>query len=429
MTVREELDRDEFRRVTVIENKANHGFAGGHNIAFRETTTEFVAIVNSDARPGPTWLRCLLSAFDGEANRRLGAAASKLVFLPRYLPVELSTPGFVPTERHSAPGGDTRELGVRIHEVRVDGRDVTGDVVWGELAYEEEGAGEERFRWTRSAGTMLVPADPEGTWTRSEQALRLTLRLGAGTIEPVELRWPGGLAEVKTDDQPAQVKPAEVDLVVPAGTGLADLVNNAGSKVDAEGHGTDLGFGEHDDGRFDEARDVFAFCGAAVCFRTAALREAGYFDDDFFMYYEDTDLSWRLWALGWRVRYIPESVVRHKHSATLEEHSERWQFHVDRNRLLTLTKNARASLAGRQVLGYILRTALLTLSAALHVGPGHHPPPDRPPPRPRLRWKIVRSYVGLLPAMLRRRRELASRAAVRRRDLPHWKDPWPGPRH
>jgi GT2 family glycosyltransferase len=427
-TVREELKTDEFRRVRVIENEANVGFAGGHNVAFREVETEFVAIVNSDARPGPTWLAELLAVFDAEANQRLGAATSKLVFLPRYLPVKLSTAGFVPAELD--PGApDTRRLGVRVHEIRVDGRDVTGGVFWGEFGDKEEGAGTEQFRWTRPAGTMLVPVDPEGTWSRTQRALRLTMRLGAEAIKPVELSWPGGTAEVKTDDQPAHVQPAEVNVEVPPGAGLIDLLNNAGSMVDANGHGTDLGFRKADQGQFDKARDVFAFCGAAVCFRTAALRDTGYFDDDFFMYYEDTDLSWRMWALGWRVRYVPASVVRHKHSSTLEEGSERRQFYVDRNRLLTLTKNARAWLAVRQVLGYTVGAALLILSAFLHVGPGHRPPPDRLPPRPRMRWRVVTCYLRLLPRMLRRRRDLARRTVVRRRHLRHWVVPWPGPGH
>jgi len=111
------LKKGEFRRVRVIENQANVGFADGHNVAFRKVQTPFVAIVNSDARPGPTWLSELLAAFDDDEDGRVGATAAKLVFQPRFLPMELSTSSFAPAER-DPPESDTRELGVRVHEVR-----------------------------------------------------------------------------------------------------------------------------------------------------------------------------------------------------------------------------------------------------------------------------------------------------------------------
>jgi len=417
--VREELAKDEFRRVRVIENQANEGFAGGHNVAFREVQTPFVAILNDDARPGPTWLSELLAAFDGDEDGRLGAAASKLVFLPRFLPVKLSTPGFVPAKRDPAES-DTRELGVRVHEVRIDGRDVFDSVFWGQRCYDEEQAGPERFRWTRPADTMLVPVDPEGSGSGPAGPLRLTLRIAAKSIEPVELSWPGGSASVKTDDQPPNVQPAEVDVEIPAGTELVDQLNNAGSLVYADGYGADRGYQEIDRGQYERAEEVLAFCGAAVCFRTEALRKVGDFDEDFFVYYEDTDLAWRLWARGWRVRYVPTSVVRHEHSATLGEGNPRRQFYVDRNRLLMLTKNARAGLAARQVLGYLLEAAWLLLKG---VATGR-----RPKMGLRLLVRVVGSYLRLLPRMLWRRRELATRAVIPRRRLEkRWLVPRPDP--
>jgi GT2 family glycosyltransferase len=417
--VREKLTGDEFRGVRVIENHVNKGFAGGHNVALRQIETEFVAVLNNDARPGPTWLSEVLAAFNDDEDGRLGAAAAKLVFQPRFLPVKLSTPPFVPACSNPA-ASDTRELGVRVHDIRVDGRDVREGVFWGGRAYDEERAGRERFRWTRPAVTILVPVDSEGTGSGPVGPLRLTLRLAAEAVKPVELSWRGGTADVKTDHQPADVQPANVHVEIPAGTGLVDQLNNTGSVVDADGYGADRGFQEIDRGQYERAEDVFAFCGAAVCFRSKALRAVGHFDEDFFMYYEDTDLAWRLWRQGWRVRYVPTSVVRHAHSATLGEGNPRRQFHVERNRLLMVTKNARASLAGRQVLGYLLETVGLVLRAAA-TG-------QRPPLGLRLRVRVVGSYLRLLPRMLWRRHQLARRAEVRRRRLEQrWLDTRPDP--
>jgi hypothetical protein len=331
----------------------------------------------------------------------------------------------VPAE-HDPAALDTRELGVRVHEVRVNGHDVTNDVIWGKLGYDREQAGRELYRWTRPRGTMLVPVDPGEPVPGPAGPLRLTLRLGAEAIKPVELNWPGGAGSVKSDADPPDVQPAEDAVEVPTGAGLVDVVNNAGSMVDAHGKGTDLGFRQVDRGQYDRPADVFAFCGAAVCFRTSALRDAGLFDEDFFLYYEDTDLAWRLWTLGWRVRYVPGAVVRHKLSATLGEDSERRLFYVERNRLLTVTKNARAGLALREVIGFLLGTGRDALAAVLGVNPRRRRQGARPPLR--LRLRVARSYLGLLPSMLRRRRQLARRAAVPRRHLRHWEVPWLGPR-
>ena len=58
-------------------------------------------------------------------------------------------------------------------------------------------------------------------------------------------------------------------------------------------------------------------------------------------------------------RSQPAAVVRHIHSASSKEWSPLFTFHVDRNRMLMLTKNARAGLALREVLRYPLTTASL----------------------------------------------------------------------
>jgi GT2 family glycosyltransferase len=123
-----QLLADEFPWVRVIANDRNDGFAGGNNLALREVTTPFVALVNNDARPEPDWLRRLLEPFSEPGAERLGAVSAKIVFLPRFLAVALATPGFVPGTL------DTRELGVRIYRVEVDGIDVTKRVLWDRVA-------------------------------------------------------------------------------------------------------------------------------------------------------------------------------------------------------------------------------------------------------------------------------------------------------
>jgi GT2 family glycosyltransferase len=193
-----------------------------------------------------------------------------------------------------------------------------------------------------------------------------------------------------------------------------DVVNNAGSIVLTNGYGADRGYQEVDRGQYDRAEEVFALCGCAVALRTAAGRAVGWFDEDFFLYYEDTDLSWRLRAAGWAVRYEPTAVVRHVHSATSVEWSPTFVFHTDRNRLLMLVKDATAGLALREVGRYPLTTASIALRTVRTSARARTRPAVRPT---LLRLRVIASFLRLLPAMLRRRR---SARAVPRRELQRW---------
>ncbi|MFT4028592.1 MAG: glycosyltransferase family 2 protein [Protaetiibacter sp.] len=58
-------------------------------------------------------------------------------------------------------------------------------------------------------------------------------------------------------------------------------------------------------------RDAGWLSGAAFLVRAAAFREVGGFDESYFMYFEDVDLSARLGRAGWRMRYAPSAVVVH----------------------------------------------------------------------------------------------------------------------
>lgn len=58
--------------------------------------------------------------------------------------------------------------------------------------------------------------------------------------------------------------------------------------------------------------------GASLLLRRAALEQVGLFDDArFFMYWEDTDLGFRLRKAGWRLGVAADSTIRHKQSASL----------------------------------------------------------------------------------------------------------------
>ncbi|MBO9555476.1 glycosyltransferase family 2 protein [Cellulomonas sp.] len=203
------------------------------------------------------------------------------------------------------------------------------------------------------------------------------------------------------DDEPASVVNG------PDGTWVADpdgpvrLVNSTGNEVRTDGFGVDRGW-LADARTHAPAAAVFGFSGAAAILRTAALLDVGYFDERLFMYYEDTDLSWRLRLAGYRVEHAPGAVVSHVHAASSREGSDFFRFHDARNRLAITTKNATARFALRVWGAFVLTTASVAL-------------------RRRQPWRVVRtrlralaSCVTLLPHLLSERRRVGRRAVVPR---------------
>jgi GT2 family glycosyltransferase len=75
------------------------------------------------------------------------------------------------------------------------------------------------------------------------------------------------------------------------------------------------GYGEADDGRFDELRDVERATGAAMAVRRAAVERAGLMDERLFLYVEDVEWCLRIRRAGLAVVLVPEARVLHRVSA------------------------------------------------------------------------------------------------------------------
>ena len=77
----------------------------------------------------------------------------------------------------------------------------------------------------------------------------------------------------------------------------------------------DDGQGVEDVGQFDEEQEVFGISGACPLYRRSALEDVKigdeYLDENFFMYKEDVDLSWRFLLFGWKNLYYPKAIAYH----------------------------------------------------------------------------------------------------------------------
>ncbi|MGB4967012.1 MAG: glycosyltransferase family 2 protein [Candidatus Saccharimonadales bacterium] len=115
--------------------------------------------------------------------------------------------------------------------------------------------------------------------------------------------------------------------------------------------------------------DIFAASGAASLFRVEALKEVGLFDEDFFAYYEDVDLSFRLQNTGWKVGYVPAARVYHKVGMTSERMKGFTTYQTMKNQPLLLWKNLPLALWPRVVPRFML-AYFLFMARAFQRGQG-----------------------------------------------------------
>lgn len=109
-------------------------------------------------------------------------------------------------------------------------------------------------------------------------------------------------------------------------------------------------------------RPVFAPCAAAAVYRREVLDESGGFDEDYFCYFEDIDLGFRLRLLGYSCIYLPDAIVYHVGSGVTGRDSDFSVYHGHRNLVWTYIKNMPTGLFWR----YLPQHILLNLVSILY---------------------------------------------------------------
>lgn len=94
-----------------------------------------------------------------------------------------------------------------------------------------------------------------------------------------------------------------------------DLIDDAGDEYNLLAYTKKLGDGSHKD-NYNEKMEIFSSCAGAALYRKSVLEEIGCFDNNFFAYVEDIDLSFRAQINGYKNFLEPESIVYHYGSAT-----------------------------------------------------------------------------------------------------------------
>jgi GT2 family glycosyltransferase len=182
---------------------------------------------------------------------------------------------------------------------------------------------------------------------------------------------------------------------------------------------------EIDNEQYDKDTDVFGVSATAAIYRMSALEkvkmgEAEYFDEDFFTYWEDLDLSWRLRLSGYRCSYVPDAVILHSRFAAQSKDGFRkpWNFVLHarslptqilcwdwRNHLFAIIKNDFGWNLYRD-LPWIATRELVLFCVLILVDP-----------------RIIRSlptFVSLLPRILSKRKLIQGQRIATSREMSVW---------
>ena len=165
---------------------------------------------------------------------------------------------------------------------------------------------------------------------------------------------------------------------------------------------------------FPELEETLMPSGSAALYRRRMLEETGGFDDEFFLYCEDTDLGLRARWAGWKCLYVPGAMVEHHYSHSAGRASPVKAYYVERNRLFVLVKNFPGPLllaAPFAALARYLWHAWYLLqgrgSAARFRAEGNA--------GPKMLWYVLRAHAALLAnfgRLWRQRREIRARARI-----------------
>ncbi len=150
--------------------------------------------------------------------------------------------------------------------------------------------------------------------------------------------WITGLVEALEKDTSigaAQAKLLRMD---------TDLYDCAGDYLGPLGFLIERSRGQADKGQLDFTADILSAKSAASIIRKDLFDRIGGFDVDYYMYLEETDLSWRVWLAGFRVLFVPRAIVYHAFNTPKKDFKRYYpkyivRYYGCRNYITTLIKN------------------------------------------------------------------------------------------
>jgi GT2 family glycosyltransferase len=114
-----------------------------------------------------------------------------------------------------------------------------------------------------------------------------------------------------------------------------NVIDDTGDFIKLIGSPYPRGYAEKDTGQYDMPEFVFGACAGAAIYKRGVFDTVGFFDEDFFAYYEDVDFDFRMQLAGFKCYYNPKAVCYHKRGATTVNTSS-WQTMMCEKNIIAL---------------------------------------------------------------------------------------------
>jgi GT2 family glycosyltransferase len=148
-----------------------------------------------------------------------------------------------------------------------------------------------------------------------------------------------------------------------------------------------------------ESNEIFSACAAAAMYSRQAFLQVGGFDEDFFSYHEDVDLSFRLRLQGFRCLYVPDAIVKHVGSVSVGAHSDFALYHWQRNFIWSFIQNMPLALLWKALPAHLLANVIYQLN---YIRRG----------RGAILWKAKVDALRRLSDVLRKRKDIQKNSRV-----------------
>jgi hypothetical protein len=106
------------------------------------------------------------------------------------------------------------------------------------------------------------------------------------------------------------------------------------------GRTSSIGDHETDKGQYNVSGTTNGAHGCAIMIKKEVIEKTGLFPENFFLYYEEWDLSARVQKAGYLIWYQSEATIHHKESMTVGRENPMKTYYLTRNRILYMRRNS-----------------------------------------------------------------------------------------
>lgn len=295
----------DMKHLKIVDAGGNLGYAGGNNAGVRQAEGEYLIFLNNDTAVDADWLVNFYHFM--KEHPSCGMANAKLLFFYDFISIHFTTTDKIFLSK----------------KIKINGTDYTVE--------------------PKFCKNLLYESDRLVCFGHSEIAIPLLYGCQDTILEGFCIEVFGQDNKLICDEKKAVLdrnRPVQIEIQSDEiQKKQYTLVQNAGSAINSNYDGYDIGFGEKDSAKYEQPHELMGGCGASIIMRKEDFEKCGKFDERFFMYYEDMDLSFRLKKLGKTIMFCPKAVVRHFHTGSSGEGSPFFCYQVSRNKLLFLLKH------------------------------------------------------------------------------------------